>query len=159
ERVVFGWFDGDTQRIGLLDRKAGKEQRLQLAATTSPLSVVWLSAHEFVIASMDEEQQAKWMGADGYSLRKIVEMSRKSWQGQASVKVVGSGRYRSKPNGDPVSLTLVDADSGQTKPIDSGTMAMIQVPSPAGGRLAYLKKSGSFDMTGIKVEAVMGVET
>ncbi len=159
DHLVFGWFDGDTQRIGLLDRKTGKEQRLALAASTSVLPIVWLSEHEFVVASMDQEQQDKTMAYDGYSLRKIGEMSSKSWQGLASVKVAGSGRYRSKPNDQPVELALVDARSGQVRPIDAGTMAMVQVPSPVGGRLAYLRKSGSFDMTGIKVEAVMGVET
>lgn len=157
--LVFGWFDGGTQRIGLLDQKSGKEQRLSLPGSTSPLALNWLSDHEFVIASMDEDQQAKMMGVDGYSLRSIVEMSRKSWQGLASVKVAGSGRYRSKPNDEPVSLTLVDASSGQTRQIDAGTLAMVQVPSPAGGSLAYLRKAGSFDMTGIKVEAIIGVET
>ncbi|KAF1717015.1 hypothetical protein CSC74_09140 [Pseudoxanthomonas yeongjuensis] len=159
DHVAFGWFDGDTQRIGLLDPKSGKEQRLALAATTSPLPLLWLSAHELVIASMDAGQQDKMMASDSYSLRKIGEMSRKSWQGLASVKVAGSGRYRSKPNDQPVSLALVDARSGQVRQIDAGTLAMVQVPSPAGGSLAYLRKSGSFDMAGIKVEAIIGVET
>lgn len=159
DHLAFGWFDAGMQRIGLLDQKSGKEQRLVLPGSTSPLALNWLSAHEFVIASMDEDQQAKMMGVDGYSLRKIEEMSRKSWQGQASVKVAGSGRYRSKPNDEPVSLTLVDARSGQTRQIDAGTLSMVQVPSPAGGSLAYLRKTGSFDMAGIKVEAIIGVET
>ena len=158
DHLVFGWFDGDTQRIGLLDQKTGKEQRLALAATTSPLPISWLSAHEFVIASMDTEQQDKMMASDSYSLRKIAEMSRNSWQGLASVKVAGSGRYRSKPNDEPVSLALVDARNGQVRQVDAGTLAMVQVPSPAGGSLAYLRKSGSFDMAGIKGEAIIGVE-
>ncbi len=158
DHVVFGWFDGDTQRIGLLDRKSGKEQRLTLAATTSPLAPLWLSAHEFVIASMSEDQQDKWMGSDSYSLRKIGDLSKRSWQGQASVKVAGSGRYRSKPNDEPVTLALVDARTGEVRQIDAGTLAMIQVASPAGGSVAYLRKNGSFDMAGIKIEALIGVE-
>lgn len=156
--TVFGWFDGDTQRVGLLDRKTGREQRLPLASSTSPHPIDWLSAHEFVIASMDSALQDREMASESAALRKIEDMSRLSWKGQASVKVIGSGRYRSTPNERVVSLMHVDARDGQTRKIDAGTLGYHPAASLASGRLAYVRKTGSIDVSGVKIGPVFGAE-
>lgn len=155
--AAFGWFDGDVQRVGVIDAATGKERRLPLAGSTSVLPPAWLSEREFVIVSMEADEQDRTMAYDGHALRKVVELSRKSWQGEASVKAVGSGRYRSASQDSVVQLSVVDAVTGVARPIDAGAFGMVQVPAPTGGRLAYLRKVGALDLSGIKTKAIIGV--
>src|SRR3546814_9425429 len=96
--------------------------------------------------SMDPEQQGRTMAYTSHALLRIFEWSQRSWLGKASVKVVGSGRYRSPHNERPVDLVRVDARSGKTQRIDRGTIGMTLEPAPAGQRVAYLRKVGSFAM-------------
>src|SRR3546814_11372129 len=98
------------------------------------------------------------MAYTSHALRRIFEWSQRSWLGKASVKVVGSGRYRSPPNERPVDLVRVDARSGKTQRIDRGTIGMTLEPAPAGQRVAYLRKVGSFAMAGTQVKAIHGVQ-
>src|SRR3546814_13669324 len=92
------------------------------------------------------------------ALSRIMEWSQRSWLGKASVKGVGSGRYRSPPNERPVDLVRVDARSGKTQRIDRGTIGMTLEPAPAGQRVAYLRKVGSFAMAGRSEERRVGKE-
>ena len=156
--LAFGWFDQGIQRIGIRDRRDGREQRLPLAGTTSPFPVTWVSSHQFVATSMAPEWQRRAMAYNGEALRRITELSARSWQGEASLAVVGSGRYQPQPNEEPVSLSLVDARSGQVMPIDEGTIGMVMAAAPGGQRLAYLRKVGTLDMAGARIQAIIAAE-
>ena len=157
--TAFGWLDNGIQRLGIFDPESGKSRRLPLAGTTSALPLLWLSENEFVTISMANELQGRMVAHDSYSVRKIAEWSQDTWDGNASVKVVGAGRYKSNPNENPVDLVAVDARSGQYKKVDAGTIGMVLSAAPRGDRVAYLRKIGSFDMTGIKLEAMSGAES
>src|SRR3546814_14718671 len=98
--------------------------------------------------SMDPEQQGRTMAYTSHALRRIFEWSQRSWLGQASVKVVGSGRYRSPPNERPVDLVRVDARSGPTQRLDRGPLGMTLDPAPAGQPVAYFRKGRSFALAG-----------
>lgn len=155
--TTFGWFDGDVQKVGVIDNATGKERRLSLDGSTSVMPISWISPREFVLVSMDKDEQERTMSFDGYGLRKVVEFSRKTWQGQASVKAVGSGRYRSASQDPLVKLSLVDAASGAAREFDRGSFGYMLTPAPQGGRLAYLRKLGSLDMSGVKTKAILSV--
>src|SRR3546814_20007185 len=84
------------------------------------------------------------MAYTSHALRRIFEWSQRSWLGKASVKVVGSGRYRSPPNERPVDLVRVDARSGKTPRKQRGTIGLTLEPAPAGQRVASFRTVGSF---------------
>lgn len=157
--VAFGWLNGSVQRVGIRKVANGKEQRLSLAGTSSALPLVWISDSQFVTQSMGQEVQNLTMANGSYSARKIAAWAQEGWDGGTSVKVVGAGRYKSKPNERIVELAVVDAGTGKIQMIDKGTLAMTMQAAPGGGRVAYLRKAGSFDMTGIKLEAMSGAES
>ena len=160
--LLFGWFDGDVQRLGLLDQQTGQERRLTAAGSTGPGSgsVHWLSDEVLVTESRDAAEQMRLMGFGAFEAQQIARWAEQSWKGSApSVKVVGSGRYTSKPNEMPITVIRVDAATGRVQTLDQGTITSRFVAAPAGGRIAWLLKKGAFDMAGAKVKSIGGLES
>jgi dipeptidyl aminopeptidase/acylaminoacyl peptidase len=157
-RIAFGWFDDGVQKIGVYDLERGTERRLDVTGSTLSFPVMWTSESSFVLLSMPPDLQDRMMAFDGYSQRRVSAFSRMTWDGETSVKAVGSGRYRSKPNETVIDLVRIDALSGESERIDQGTIDYSPAPSPVGGRIAYLRKTGSVDLAGVKVGAVFGLE-
>jgi dipeptidyl aminopeptidase/acylaminoacyl peptidase len=52
---------------------------------------------------------------------------------------------------------VVDAATGAARAFDRGSFAFLLTPAPQGGRLAYLRKLGALDMSGVKTKAILGV--
>jgi len=160
--LLFGWFDGDVQRLGLLDQQTGHERRLTAAGSTGTGSgsVHWLSDEVLVTQSRDAAEQMRFMGFGAFEAQQIARWAEQSWKGSApSVKVVGSGRYTSRPNELPATVIRVDAATGRVQTLDQGTITSQFVAAPAGGRIAWLLKKGAFDMAGTKVKAIGGLES
>ena len=160
--LLFGWFDGNVQRLGLLDQQTGQERRLTVAGSVRPgsMAVRWLSNDVLVTESRDAAEQMRAMAFGAFEAQQIAKWAEQGWNGSAtSVKVVGSGRYKSKPNEMPTTVLRVDVATGQVQPLDQGTINSSYAAAPAGGRVAWLRKTGAFDMAGAKVKAIIGIET
>ena len=159
--LAFGWFDEGVQRVGLLDQQTGEERRLDVAASTRAgnAPVRWLSDTVLVVDSKALPEQERQMASGSNEARQIAAWSQESWRGGRAVKVVGSGRYKSKPNDYPGTVVRIDAVSGKTEVLDEGSISPSYWPAPAGGRVAWLRKTGAFDMAGAKVKAILGMES
>jgi len=152
--TLFGYYGGDAQRLGILDETTGEQKRLDLPASSMVLPLIWLSEYVFVTASMNQEQQDMDTSYTSYPLRKLDELSARTWKGETSVKVIGAGKFRIEQDDPPVAFVQVDARTGKVSQVNSGTISIFQSRAPGGQRVAYLRKAGSLDLTGVKADAI-----